>query len=59
MPVSGYFDGKGEKVLRDMIRRYGEKKGRQVFYATAEAKGKKPPKRREEMLREYARKRSG
>jgi hypothetical protein len=56
MPVSGYFDGKGEKVLRDMIRRYGEKKGREVFYATTNKKNKKPSKHREEMLREYARK---
>lgn len=42
MPVSEYFRGKGEKVLSDMESRYGEKKGKQVFYATANKKGMKP-----------------
>lgn len=35
MPVEKYFKGKGEKVLADMIKRYGPKKGKSVFYATA------------------------
>lgn len=35
MPVSKYFKGKGAKVMKDMIKRYGKKKGKRVFYATA------------------------
>ena len=33
MPVSEYFHGKGRKVMKDMQARYGEKKGKSVFYA--------------------------
>lgn len=39
MPLSEYFKGKGEKVMSDMKDRYGEKKGKSVFYATANKKG--------------------
>lgn len=35
MPISKYYGGHGEKVLAEMIARYGKKKGTQVFYATA------------------------
>lgn len=35
MPISKYFKGKGEKVMKNMKKKYGEKKGEQVFYATA------------------------
>lgn len=35
MPLSNYFGGKGAKVMADMIKRYGKKKGKRVFYATA------------------------
>ena len=35
MPVSKYFKGKGRKVLSSMKKRYGAKKGKKVFYATA------------------------
>lgn len=47
MPVSEYFKGKGEKVLNEMEKRYGAKKGKSVFYATANARGQaaKKPKR--------------
>lgn len=34
MPLTG----KGRKVLRAMVRQYGSKKGKQVFYAS-ESKG--------------------
>jgi hypothetical protein len=37
MPISKYdrhFGGNASKALRAMIRKYGAKKGRQVFYAT-------------------------
>jgi hypothetical protein len=35
MPVSKYFNGNGEKVMDNMKNEYGDKKGEQVFYATA------------------------
>ena len=35
MPISKYFGGHGEKVMKAMQEEYGEEKGKQVFYATA------------------------
>lgn len=35
MPVSKYFEGHGKKVMKSMKEQYGAKKGKQVFYATA------------------------
>ena len=35
MPLSKYFRGAGAKVMDSMIQTYGEKKGKNVFYATA------------------------
>jgi len=43
MPVSEYFKGSGDKVMSSMKKQYGAKKGKQVFYATAnkaKSKGK-------------------
>jgi hypothetical protein len=34
MPVSAHFKGKGEKVMASMMKQYGPKKAKQVFYAT-------------------------
>ena len=42
MPLYKYFGGKGEGVMADMQKRYGEKKGKSVFYATANKKGQSP-----------------
>jgi hypothetical protein len=43
MPLSKYFGGSGEKVMRKMKEEYGEEKGERVFYATAnKRKGNKP-----------------
>ncbi len=42
MPISEYYGGKGKKVMASMKKQYGEKKGKQVFYATANKKGKNP-----------------
>ena len=39
MPISRYFKGHGEEVMSNMTKEYGAKKGKQVFYATAN-KGK-------------------
>lgn len=38
MPLSKYFSGKGEKVMKAMKEKYGDKKGKQVFYATSNAR---------------------
>ncbi len=35
MPVKKYYSGHGEQVMEDMTKRYGKKKGKEVFYATA------------------------
>jgi hypothetical protein len=35
MPLSKYYGGSGEKVMKNMKKEYGDKKGKQVFYATA------------------------
>ncbi len=43
MPISKYFQGKGEKVMSAMEKTYGKgKKAKQVFYAMANKKGQKP-----------------
>jgi hypothetical protein len=39
MPVSEYYKGHGEKVMGNMMKEYGAKKGKEVFYATANKKG--------------------
>ena len=39
MPVSKYYSGKGEEVMSKMKKKYGEKKGKEVFYATANKRG--------------------
>ncbi len=40
MPVSKHYSGHGEEVMANMMKEYGAKKGKQVFYAT-EMKRKK------------------
>jgi len=42
MPLDKYFKGKGATVMRDMVKEYGPKKGKRVFYATANTQGMKP-----------------
>lgn len=52
MPLDGYYEGDGEKVMKSMTKSYGEKKGKSVFYVTANKmknegkKGMKPPVRK-------------
>jgi hypothetical protein len=41
MPLNKYFKGKGEKVMNAMKKQYGDKKGKQVFYATSNKKKSK------------------
>ena len=44
MPLSGYYHGKGRKVMKAMKARYGAEKGERVFYATANKRKQKPKK---------------
>lgn len=39
MPVSKYFKGHGDEVMSKMKKKYGDKKGKSVFYATANKRG--------------------
>lgn len=39
MPLSKYFKGHGDEVMDKMKKKYGDKKGKSVFYATANKKG--------------------
>lgn len=43
MPVSKYFKGHGSKVMTNMQKEYGAKKGTRVFYATANKTGMTAP----------------
>lgn len=43
MPISEYYKGEGSKVMSSMQKRYGAKKGKEVFYATANKKGMNRP----------------
>lgn len=39
MPLGKYFGGHGSTVMKEMKKKHGEKKGKQIFYATANKKG--------------------
>ena len=39
MPISEYYKGHGDEVMSKMKKKYGDKKGKSVFYATANKKG--------------------
>lgn len=41
-PISSYFKGKGQQVMDNMQDEYGDAKGKQVFYATANKNKQKP-----------------
>jgi hypothetical protein len=43
MPISKYYGGHGEEVMGNMKKEYGAKKGKSVFYATANKKKKENP----------------
>jgi len=43
-PINKYFKGSGDKVMSSMTKEYSPKKGKQVFYATANKTGMKPSK---------------
>lgn len=46
MPLSRYFKGDGEEVMAGMVKRHGAKEGKRLFYATANARGMAPKKKR-------------
>lgn len=46
MPVSKYFHGKGSAVMKDFVKRYGEERGRKMFYAVANKRGLAPKKKK-------------
>lgn len=63
MPIREYFKGHGDAVMKDMADRYGAKKGKSVFYATANARketpggeGPKPRPPGESKVRNYEKK---
>ncbi len=58
MPVSEYYKGEGSKVMAGMKKRYGEKKGKEVFYATANKNGmNRPGKKNKKKTHKVQRKR--
>ena len=40
-PISKYFGGHGEKVMRSFKEQYGDEKGESYFYATVNKEKKK------------------
>ena len=46
MPLSNYYGGHGAQVMRRMVKTYGAKRGKQVFYATANKRKRKRAKKR-------------
>jgi len=46
VPVSKYFKGHGKEVMGNMMKQYGSKKGKSVFYATANKRGENPGEKR-------------
>lgn len=49
MPLSKYYKGHGDKVMANMQKEYGDKKGKSVFYATANKMGLTPIKKKKGM----------
>lgn len=46
MPIDRYYHGHGDEVMADLVRRHGKKKGKEVFYATANTRHQTPARRR-------------
>lgn len=51
MPISEYFKGSGKKVMKNLKKEYGDKKGESIFYALAN-KNMKPHEKALERLKE-------
>lgn len=46
MPISKYYKGHGEEVMRKMREKYGKDEGESIFYATINARKKRKKKKR-------------
>jgi hypothetical protein len=44
MPLNTHFKGKGEQVMKSMVKEYGSTKGKSVFYATDNKRKSAKPK---------------
>jgi ribosomal protein L9 len=42
VPIGSYYGGDGREVMAGMARRYGRKKGKRIFFATANKRGQRP-----------------
>lgn len=42
MPLSEYFKGRGRQVMESMQDRYGDAKGKSIFYSTANKQNQTP-----------------
>lgn len=55
MPISAYYHGDGERVMRDLKKEYGDQDGERAFYAIANKNNQKPasekPKRNYDLSR--------
>lgn len=51
MPVNAYYGGHGVEVMSNMLKQYGAKKGKSVFYATANKQGATPAKKKKRKVR--------
>ena len=40
MPLSKHYSGHGSEVMQNMIKKYGKKKAKSVFYATSNKRKK-------------------
>ena len=45
-PISHYFQGSGNKVMKKLRKSYGEKKGKEMFYKIANKEGMNPKKKK-------------
>lgn len=46
MPVSKHFGGKGDKIMSEMKKHYGDEKGEKIFFALENSLKKKKKKKR-------------
>jgi hypothetical protein len=46
MPLNSYFKGSGQKIMNNLHKKYGDKKGTSVFYALENKRKDKKSNRR-------------
>ena len=42
MPLNAYFEGHGEQIMRDLVKKHGAKEAKRIVYATAKKKNQAP-----------------